>query len=181
MQSLCHLYSPGEPCHVRADLVVQPTQEEEHARRKELLLKVSVKERSTLSVAASVTAFSSLSRSRSQRAGSVDPLIEYSDGDSGGGNGVHRSSTGTLHRSVSRGELDTQSVARSYNETIIRPVTRPLHTPTGASYRSSRSHATSEVSIAHATTFFVGVALLFMIMTVVVSHCVCVSCSPRWN
>ena len=45
---------------------------------------------------------------------------------------------------------DTRSEAgRSYNETIIRPVTRRLHTPAGTSVRSrsSRSHAgTSEVS-----------------------------------
>ena len=41
----------------------------------------------------------------------------------------------------------TRSEARSYNETIIRPVTRRLNTPAGTSYRSSRSHATtSEVS-----------------------------------
>lgn len=44
---------------------------------------------------------------------------------------------------------DTRSEAgRSYNETIIRPVTRRLHTPAGTSVRSrsSRSHAgTSEV------------------------------------
>ena len=43
---------------------------------------------------------------------------------------------------------DTRSEARSYNETIIRPVTRRLNTPAGTSYRSSRSHATtSEVNI----------------------------------
>ena len=43
---------------------------------------------------------------------------------------------------------DTRSEAgRSYNETIIRPVTRRLHTPAGTSVRSrsSRSHVTSEV------------------------------------
>ena len=38
---------------------------------------------------------------------------------------------------------DTRSEARSYNETIIRPVTRRLNTPAGTSYRSSRSHATT--------------------------------------
>ncbi|TRY69249.1 hypothetical protein TCAL_13171 [Tigriopus californicus] len=83
------------------------------------------------------------SRRSSNRAGSVDPLLagdgSYSDDSHGGGRNIHRS--------VSRGDLDradAQSVARSYNETIIRPVTRPLHTPAATSYRSNRSHATSE-------------------------------------
>lgn len=93
----------------------------------------------------------SFSSGRHRREGSVDPLLEgsYSD-DSGDGRRKRGSSVGSavMHRSVSRGELDrtdAQSVARSYNETIIRAVTRPLHTPTGTSYRSSRSRATSEV------------------------------------
>ena len=96
-------------------------------------------------------------RSRSShggRAGSVDPLLaEASYSDDSGPGGASASQAGRsahssqhLHRSVSRGDLDAQSVARSYNETIIRPVTRPLHTPAGTSYRSNRSHATSEVS-----------------------------------
>jgi hypothetical protein len=48
-------------------------------------------------------------------------LILISAGESNG-----RQSSSTFHRSVSRGDLDaveraeTQSVARSYNETIIR-------------------------------------------------------------
>ena len=56
---------------------------------------------------------------RTKRAGSVDPLLEGFQSDGG-------ESVGTFHRSVSRGDLDigdraeTQSVARSYNETIIR-------------------------------------------------------------
>lgn len=94
-------------------------------------------------------------RSRSShggRAGSVDPLLaEASYSDDSGPGGASASNAGRsahssqhLHRSVSRGDLDAQSVARSYNETIIRPVTRPLHTPAGTSYRSNRSHATSE-------------------------------------
>ena len=78
-------------------------------------------------------------RSRSSpRAGSVDPLLDGSLSDGG--------DSGTLHLSVSRGDLDradTRSEARSYNETIIRPVTRRLNTPAGTSYRSSRSHATT--------------------------------------
>jgi hypothetical protein len=83
-------------------------------------------------------------RSRSSpRAGSVDPLLDGSLSDGG--------DSGTLHHlSVSRGDLDradtrsvTRSEARSYNETIIRPVTRRLNTPAGTSYRSSRSHATT--------------------------------------
>lgn len=78
-------------------------------------------------------------RSRSgPRAGSVDPLLDGSLSDGG--------DSGTLHLSVSRGDLDradTRSEARSYNETIIRPVTRRLNTPAGTSYRSSRSHATT--------------------------------------
>ena len=49
--------------------------------------------------------------------------------------------------SISIFRADTRSEARSYNETIIRPVTRRLNTPAGTSYRSSRSHATtSEVN-----------------------------------
>jgi hypothetical protein len=61
-----------------------------------------------------------------------------------------------MHRSVSRGDLDAQSVARSYNETIIRPVTRTLRGGGGVvgggisaatSHRSNRSHVTSEVKI----------------------------------
>jgi len=80
---------------------------------------------------------------RSARGGSVDPLLEGFQSDGG-------ESVATYHRSVSRGDLDmveraeTQSVARSYNETIIRPVTRKLHTPAGTSYRSNRSNRTSE-------------------------------------
>lgn len=74
--------------------------------------------------------------SSNPRAGSVDPLLgAYSD-DSGAG-----------HHAASRAG-DTHSVARSYNETIIRPVTRPLHSSTGgaSSFRGSRSHVgTSEV------------------------------------
>jgi len=77
-------------------------------------------------------------RSRSSpRAGSVDPLLDGSFSDGGDDH---------LHISVSRGDLDradTRSEARSYNETIIRPVTRRLNTPAGTSYRSSRSHATT--------------------------------------
>jgi len=100
---------------------------------------------------------------RSKRAGSVDPLLEGFQSD-----GAESIAT-SFHRSVSRGDLsggggsgvgggsggsngggsggdraDTQSVARSYNETIIRPVTRKLHTPAGTSYRSNRSNRTSE-------------------------------------
>ncbi len=76
----------------------------------------------------------------------MDPLLEGSYSDDSGG---HRGVGGVGGRSVgSRQELDgatdTHSVARSYNETIVRPATRPLHTPTGASYRSSRSRATSD-------------------------------------
>lgn len=78
-------------------------------------------------------------RSRSSpRAGSVDPLLDGSLSDG--------AESGPLHLSVSRGDLDradTRSEARSYNETIIRPVTRRLNTPAGTSYRSSRSHATT--------------------------------------
>merc|ERR1712223_2004570 len=78
-------------------------------------------------------------RSRSSpRAGSIDPLLDGSLSDG--------AESGTLHLSVSRGDLDradTRSEARSYNETIIRPVTRRLNTPAGTSYRSSRSHATT--------------------------------------
>ena len=47
---------------------------------------------------------------RSARGGSVDPLLDSDD--SGGG---HHS---RMHRSVSRGELDTHSVARSYSNTL---------------------------------------------------------------
>lgn len=94
-------------------------------------------------------------RSRSQhdeRGGSIDPLLDgFSDTDGAGSGPGNRQSNGTLHLSVSRAELDradTRSEAgRSYNETIIRPVTRRLHTPAGTSVRSrsSRSHAgTSE-------------------------------------
>lgn len=44
--------------------------------------------------------------------------------------------------------MDTRSEARSYNETIIRPVTRRINAPQGGtSYRSNRSQATSEVTI----------------------------------
>jgi len=86
-------------------------------------------------------------------AGSVDPLLEgggsYSD-DSGGTRRTGGAASGghAMSARSSRQDLDAQSVARSYNETIIRPAQRPLHTPSGAaSYRSSRSHAgTSDVS-----------------------------------
>ena len=44
---------------------------------------------------------------RSARGGSVDPLLDSDD--SGGGGSRSR-----MHRSVSRGELDTHSVARLY-------------------------------------------------------------------
>ena len=76
----------------------------------------------------SVPSFTGLLGGRGhRREGSVDPLLEGfgSDNDSGG-----RQSNSTFHRSVSRGDIDamdradTRSVARSYNETIIRPVTR---------------------------------------------------------
>lgn len=72
------------------------------------------------------------------REGSVDPLLEgfQSDGGDSGG----RNSSSTFHES----RADTRSEARSYNETIIRPVTRRLQTPAGTSYRSSRSNRTSE-------------------------------------
>ena len=96
-------------------------------------------------------------RSRSSpRAGSVDPLLDGSLSDGG--------DSGTLHLSVSRGDLDradTRSEARSYNETIIRPVTRRLNTPAGTSYRSSRSHATtSEVrNRSYHVTFFNWIGL----------------------
>ena len=99
-------------------------------------------------------------RSRSSpRAGSVDPLLDGSLSDGG--------DSGTLHLSVSRGDLDradTRSEARSYNETIIRPVTRRLNTPAGTSYRSSRSHATtSEVrsNRSYHVTFFNWIGLFF--------------------
>ena len=78
----------------------------------------------------SVPSFASgiLGGRRGPREGSVDPLLEgfQSDGGDSGG----RQSNSTFHRSVSRGDFDamdradTRSVARSYNETIIRPVTR---------------------------------------------------------
>ena len=116
----------------------------------------------------SVPSFASgLLGGRGRREGSVDPLLEgfQSDGGDSGG----RQSSSTFHRSVSRGDLDgmdryyhtsslitvmtntcyraeTRSVARSYNETIIRPVTRRLQSAAGTSYRSNRSTRTSEVS-----------------------------------
>merc|ERR1712018_905052 len=88
------------------------------------------------------------SRSHDERGGSIDPLLDdaAAAGFSDGGESHGKQSTGTLHLSVSRAELDradTRSEARSYNETIIRPVTRRLNTPAGTSYRSSRSHATT--------------------------------------
>ena len=115
----------------------------------------------------SVPSFASgLLGGRGRREGSVDPLLEgfQSDGGDSGG----RQSNSTFHRSVSRGDLDamdrsflhyikvnsinnsyfraeTRSVARSYNETIIRPVTRRLQSAAGTSYRSNRSTRTSEV------------------------------------
>ena len=69
-----------------------------------------------------------------EREGSVDPLLEgfQSDGGDSGG----RQSNSTFHRFVwillcffiiailPSSRADTHSVARSYNETIIRPVTR---------------------------------------------------------
>jgi len=72
------------------------------------------------------------------REGSVDPLLEgfQSDGGDSGG----RNSSSTFHES----RADTRSEARSYNETIIRPVTRRLQSAQGTSYRSSRSNRTSE-------------------------------------
>jgi len=97
----------------------------------------------------SVPSFASgLLGGRGKREGSVDPLLEgfQSDGGDSGG----RQSNSTFHRSVSRGDLDamdraeTRSVARSYNETIIRPVTRRLQSAAGTSYRSNRSTRTSE-------------------------------------
>jgi len=97
----------------------------------------------------SVPSFASgLLGGRGRREGSVDPLLEgfQSDGGDSGG----RQSNSTFHRSVSRGDLDamdraeTRSVARSYNETIIRPVTRRLQSAAGTSYRSNRSTRTSE-------------------------------------
>ena len=48
---------------------------------------------------------------RSARGGSVDPLLDSDDSGGGGGGGNHGS---RMHRSVSRGELDTHSVARLY-------------------------------------------------------------------
>ena len=39
---------------------------------------------------------------------------------------------------------ETRSVARSFNETIIRPVTRRLQSAAGTSTRSNRSTRTSE-------------------------------------
>ena len=109
---------------------------------------------------------SSLLGGRGRREGSVDPLLEgfQSDGGDSGG----RNSNSTFHRSVSRGDLDvmdrfvvdndcdcidndndvsraeTRSVARSFNETIIRPVTRRLQSAAGTSTRSNRSTRTSE-------------------------------------
>ena len=53
---------------------------------------------------------------RSQRGGSVDPLL---DSDDSGGGGNHS----RMHRSVSRGDLDTHSVARS---SIAFPVSAQL-------------------------------------------------------
>ena len=49
---------------------------------------------------------------------------------------------GAVLRSISRAE--TRSVARSYNETIIRPVTRRLQSAAGSTTRSNRSTRTSE-------------------------------------
>jgi len=91
---------------------------------------------------------SSLLSGRGRREGSVDPLLEgfQSDGGDSGG----RNSNSTFHRSVSRGDFDamdraeTRSVARSFNETIIRPVTRRLQSAAGTSTRSNRSTRTSE-------------------------------------
>jgi len=91
---------------------------------------------------------SSLLGGRGRREGSVDPLLEgfQSDGGDSGG----RNSNSTFHRSVSRGDIDvldraeTRSVARSFNETIIRPVTRRLQSAAGTSTRSNRSTRTSE-------------------------------------
>lgn len=108
--------------------------------------------KSVPSFASNLLSGSGSRRSRSSpRAGSIDPLLDGSYSDGADSNG--KQSSGTLHLSVSRGELDrssrasradTRSEARSYNETIIRPVTRRLNTPAGTSNRSSRSHATSE-------------------------------------
>ena len=91
---------------------------------------------------------SSLLGGRGRREGSVDPLLEGFQSDGGDSGGRHSNST--FHRSVSRGDLDamdraeTRSVARSFNETIIRPVTRRLQSAAGTSTRSNRSTRTSE-------------------------------------
>merc|ERR1719412_2694353 len=86
---------------------------------------------------------------RGAREGSVDPLLEGFQSDGGDSQGT-RHSHSTFHRSVSRGDLDamdraeTRSVARSFNETIIRPVTRRLQSAAGSTTRSNRSTRTSE-------------------------------------
>ena len=91
---------------------------------------------------------SSLLGGRGRREGSVDPLLEGFQSDGGDSGGRHSNST--FHRSVSRGDFDamdradTRSVARSFNETIIRPVTRRLQSAAGTSTRSNRSTRTSE-------------------------------------
>jgi hypothetical protein len=91
----------------------------------------------------SVPSFASgLLSGRSRREGSIDPLLEgfQSDGGDSGG----RQSNSTFHRgdfdALDRAE--TRSVARSYNETIIRPVTRRLQSAAGTSYRSNGSTRT---------------------------------------
>ena len=109
---------------------------------------------------------SSLLGGRSRREGSVDPLLEGFQSD--GGDSAGRQSHSTFHRSVSRGDLDamdrwdwlimkiilltlliraeTRSVARSFNETIIRPVTRRLQSAAGTSSRGSNGNRSTRTS-----------------------------------
>ena len=53
---------------------------------------------------------------RSQRGGSVDPLLDSDDSGGGHHSSGHHS---RMHRSVSRGELDTHSVARLYQVILL--------------------------------------------------------------
>ena len=108
---------------------------------------------------------SSLVGGQGRREGSINPLLlgfQSHGGDSGG-----RNSNCNFHKSVSRRDLDaidrfvdnndlndditdaisraeTRSVVRSFNETIIRPVSRRLQSAAGTSTRSNRSTSTSE-------------------------------------
>jgi len=76
----------------------------------------------------------------------------YSDGEDSTGN---RMSTGTLPLSVSRTELDradARSDVRSYNETIIRPVTRRLASQGGGGASMSGTSVRSRTNRSYTGT-----------------------------